>query len=262
MKKLLLVLSTLFIVGCSTSSSLISRSQIRTGMIRKDVLRLYGFNIHDSNSLSFSDLPQFTQQPITESQNGDCTRTAYRYWLSDYGQEHPFLLTFESCKLPNYEAVQKEKKRRVDNFNEAAKNDPNLQREMDALCETYQLDPQDREILIELLTINTPNLLPQCMTDYTLIHIQRDENYSGARRTKTGVFESIYGFKRSILHSTGLRANAYGPGIHMNQYGQPVTLKPDWGGVPGEQLRIKQNAYGPGVHMDQYGRPVREYSLP
>jgi hypothetical protein len=60
----------------------------------------------------------------------------------------------------------------------------------------------------------------------------------------------------------GLQIDVFGPGIHMNQYGQPVTLKPDWGGVPGEQLRIKQNAYGPGVHMDQYGRSVREYSLP
>ncbi len=62
--------------------------------------------------------------------------------------------------------------------------------------------------------------------------------------------------------STSLTPNAYGPGIHMNQYGQPVTLRPDFGGVPGEQLQIKENAYGLGVHMDQYGRPVREYSWP
>ena len=48
----------------------------------------------------------------------------------------------------------------------------------------------------------------------------------------------------------------------MNQYSQPVRLRPDFGGVPGEQLQITPNAYGHGVHMDQYGRPVREYSWP
>lgn len=56
-----------------------------------------------------------------------------------------------------------------------------------------------------------------------------------------------------------LRPNAYGPGVHANQYGQAVTVAPDFGGVPGEVLRLNQNAYGPGVHMDQYGRPVREH---
>ena len=60
----------------------------------------------------------------------------------------------------------------------------------------------------------------------------------------------------------GLQVDAYGLGVHMNQYGQPVTVKPDFGGVPGEQLQIKENAYGPGIHMDQYGRPVREHSWP
>jgi hypothetical protein len=59
-----------------------------------------------------------------------------------------------------------------------------------------------------------------------------------------------------------LQINAYGLGVHMNQYGQPVKLWPDFGGVYGEQLQIKQDAYGPGIHMDQYGRPVREYPWP
>lgn len=59
--------------------------------------------------------------------------------------------------------------------------------------------------------------------------------------------------------SDGLQIDAYGPGIHMNRYGQPVRLRPDFGGVEGERLQIQPNAYGPGVHMDQYGRPVREY---
>jgi hypothetical protein len=59
-----------------------------------------------------------------------------------------------------------------------------------------------------------------------------------------------------------LTPNAYGSSPHINQYGQPVTLRPDFGGVPGEQLQIRPNTYGPGVHSDQYGRPVREYPWP
>lgn len=56
--------------------------------------------------------------------------------------------------------------------------------------------------------------------------------------------------------------NAYGLGIHQNQFGQPVTVRPDFGGVPGEFLQLRLDAYGPGIHADQYGRPVREYSWP
>ena len=58
-----------------------------------------------------------------------------------------------------------------------------------------------------------------------------------------------------------LRATAYGLGVHANQYGQAVTVAPDFGGVPGEVLQLNQNAFGPSVHMDQYGRPVRERPL-
>ena len=58
--------------------------------------------------------------------------------------------------------------------------------------------------------------------------------------------------------NNSLKPNAYGLGIHMNRYGQPVKLAPKWGAVPGEVLRIKPDAYGPGVHSDQYGRPVHE----
>lgn len=56
-----------------------------------------------------------------------------------------------------------------------------------------------------------------------------------------------------------LQPDGYGLGTHINRYGQPVQLRPDFGYVPGEQLQIQTDAYGPGVHMDQYGRPVREY---
>lgn len=56
-----------------------------------------------------------------------------------------------------------------------------------------------------------------------------------------------------------IEQNAYGAGLHMDQYGRPTRLSPDFGAVNGEILKIKPNAYGPGIHMDQYGRPVREY---
>jgi hypothetical protein len=56
--------------------------------------------------------------------------------------------------------------------------------------------------------------------------------------------------------------DGYGPGVHRNRFGAPVTLQPDWGGVPGEQLEINIDAYGMGVHSDQYGRPVREKPWP
>ena len=71
-------------------------------------------------------------------------------------------------------------------------------------------------------------------------------------------FDASGGMQQPSGQAESLRPNVYGPNVHENRYGQPVTLEPQGGGVPGEQLRIKQDAYGPGVHMDQYGRPVRE----
>lgn len=64
------------------------------------------------------------------------------------------------------------------------------------------------------------------------------------------------------FHNQGFVPNAYGPGVNKNSYGQAVQLRPDFGGVSGEQLQITPNAYGLGVHSDQYGRPVREYPWP
>ncbi|MBN2512537.1 MAG: hypothetical protein JXB18_06325 [Sedimentisphaerales bacterium] len=67
------------------------------------------------------------------------------------------------------------------------------------------------------------------------------------------------GYTQDFSSTGGLTPNAYGFGVHSNQYGQPIRLRPDYGYVPGETLQIKENAYGLGVHSDQYGRPVREY---
>lgn len=74
--------------------------------------------------------------------------------------------------------------------------------------------------------------------------------------------EANAGVQQAPNHPTSLRPNAYGPGIHQNRFGQPVTLEPQGGGTSGERLQIKPDAYGPGVHMDQYGRPVTEKSWP
>lgn len=70
------------------------------------------------------------------------------------------------------------------------------------------------------------------------------------------------GMQQPIGKGDGWWPNAYGPGIHQNRYGQAVTLEPQGGGVPGEELKIKPDTYGPGIHMDQYGRPVRERPWP
>lgn len=60
----------------------------------------------------------------------------------------------------------------------------------------------------------------------------------------------------------GLEIDAYGLGVHSNEYSQPVKLRPDFGYVEGEHLEIRQDAYGHGVHADQYGRPIREQPWP
>ena len=75
-------------------------------------------------------------------------------------------------------------------------------------------------------------------------------------------FETSVGVEQIPNQPASLRPNAYGPGIHQNRYGQPVTLEPQGGGTSGEILQVKPDAYGPGVHMDQYGRPVTEKSWP
>jgi len=61
-------------------------------------------------------------------------------------------------------------------------------------------------------------------------------------------------------NSTIQQYNAYGPGQHMDQYGNNVSIVPKHGGGGGASNtfnRIERpNAYGPGTGMDQYGRPV------
>ncbi|WP_159918359.1 hypothetical protein [Pantoea sp. 18069] len=86
--------------------------------------------------------------------------------------------------------------------------------------------------------------------DYVRTAIEMDKGYVPPRASA-----------QPQLLNSGFKPNAFGPGVHMNQYGQAVTLQAP-GGAQGEMLQIKPNAYGPGVHMDQYGRPVRERPYP
>jgi hypothetical protein len=71
--------------------------------------------------------------------------------------------------------------------------------------------------------------------------------------------QELYNANQGSVSQT---TSSYGSGVYMNRYGQPVTLRPDFGSVQGELLKIKPDVYGPGIHSDQYGRPVREYPLP
>lgn len=63
----------------------------------------------------------------------------------------------------------------------------------------------------------------------------------------------------NIYSIPDIKQDAYGPGTHMNQFGQPVTVQPMYDNQPYIPNSVIQtpNAYGPGIHMDQYGRPVQ-----
>ena len=48
--------------------------------------------------------------------------------------------------------------------------------------------------------------------------------------------------------------DAYGLGVHSDQYGRPYTTEPG--------IQLQQNTYGLGQHSDQYGRPVHPKPYP
>ena len=68
-------------------------------------------------------------------------------------------------------------------------------------------------------------------------------------------FAYDYGYSNSTIK----KENAYGYGVHQDQYGRAVTIQPNTGysnGYSDPGLKIKENTYGYGQHSDQYGRPV------
>ena len=62
----------------------------------------------------------------------------------------------------------------------------------------------------------------------------------------------------AFMASPVIRENVFGPGIHQNQFGQPVKYHvPNWpANEPTQFLQVKPNVYGPGIGQDQFGRPV------
>ena len=62
----------------------------------------------------------------------------------------------------------------------------------------------------------------------------------------------------AFMASPVIQENVFGPGIHQNQFGQPVKYHvPNWpANEPTQFLQVKPNVYGPGIGQDQFGRPV------
>ncbi len=174
MKKLSITLCLVFFVGCA-KDNLPLRNQVHTGMTYTQVQELYGFVSGDPNTYNL--IPSFAQHPLGEQESGKCRNTKYRYWFTYGGVSSPFLLTFQSCRLPNYDGVQTEKNRRIDNLKQVLENYPEFKKEVDVFCEDNQLDAEGKEILFEGLALSlykdTP--LPQCVTDQTLIEITLDQ---------------------------------------------------------------------------------------
>jgi len=167
----------------------------------------------------------------TESQQG-YDLAQYRGWFSYDGKAlYPYLLTFEL-----YPWITKEQ------------------------CQSYAAqnnitDPNKLSELYMIIALRPSKLIQIDLDENTLQQILIGKQNSSMNQISLN--QQIY-----TTNPPPLKIDAYGPGVHMNQYGQPVKLRPDFGGVPGETLKIQPNAYGPGVHMDQYGRPVREYPWP
>lgn len=227
MKRLLLVFVLAFVIGCNVQPSPAPPiARLRFGMQQYDVEEICG------KSLTFVSLEQI---PDT---NG-CSKGIYRMWsyrpndpktiwgtYSILQSKTPFKLTF--VIYPPLTTAQ---------------------------CTAY----------IVKNNISEPNEVEQIMS---LVGYQVSKLIKVEEDTTQVMIETAREQTRAIQQNSDaqnqhiLTPNAYGPGVHSNRYGQPVKLRPDFGGVPGEVLQITPDAYGLGVHSDQYGRPVREYLWP
>ena len=97
--------------------------------------------------------------------------------------------------------------------------------------------------------------LVYCLTFWALDESDRQKagfSQSSGTATKTSISDD------DVMLNSGIQENAYGPGIHQDQYGRPVQYHvPNWpANEPTQFLEVKPDAYGPGVGMDQFGRPV------
>ncbi len=138
-----------------------------------EVWELYGYDRNDP--LNTYKKVKYALIEEEEEDTGKCTFATHRYWFKNTkpsAGDHPYLLTFISCRLPNYDEVQEEINRRRELF----ENDPKLKKEIDALCEEYPIKPEHRDILIEFLYIYINRPLPQCMSDKILIKIASEQS--------------------------------------------------------------------------------------
>jgi hypothetical protein len=170
MKKIAVIICLVFCAGC-TQQNLPLRAQVQLGMSIGEVWQLYGYD--KIEPLETYKKVKYTL--VEERDTEKCTFTTHRYWFKDTrpsAGNQPYLLTFISCRLPNYDEVQVERNRRRELF----ENDPVLKRKLDAFCEKYPVDSKDRDKLVELIHIYINDPLPQCMSEKMLIEISDDKS--------------------------------------------------------------------------------------
>ena len=170
MKKIAVIICLVFCAGCA-QQNLPLRDRVQLGMSIGEVWQLYGYDKNEP--LETYKKVKYTL--VEERDTGKCTFSTQRYWFKNtkpFAGNQPYLLTFISCRLPNYEEVQEERKRRRELF----ENDPNLKKKLDAFCQKYPVDSENRDIVIELLHIYINDPLPQSMSEKMLIEITDDKS--------------------------------------------------------------------------------------
>lgn len=170
MKKIAVITCLVFCAGCS-KPNLPLREQVHLGMSIEQVWQLYGYDKNEP----LKTYRKIKYTLIEKRDTGKCIFATHRYWFKNttpYTPNQPYLLTFLSCRLPNYDVVQKEINRRRELF----ENDPKLKKELDALCEEYPIESEHRDTLIELLYIYINRPLPESMSDKMLITIVPEQS--------------------------------------------------------------------------------------
>jgi len=170
MKKIAIITCLVVCAGCS-KPNLPLRDQLHLGMSIGEVWQLYGYDRNEP--LNTYRKVKYTL--IEERDTEKCTFATHRYWFKNTKPStpnQPYLLTFISCRLPNYDVVQEEINRRKELF----ENDPKLEKEIDALCEEYPVESEHRDTLIELLYIYIDRPLPKSMSDKMLIKIADEQS--------------------------------------------------------------------------------------
>jgi len=158
------------------------RSQIRTGMTFMQVQKVFGVYIDHNQPDAmdvYSNKLYSTFELVSETEVGRCMNKTYRCWLTPdregektFPKSQPYLLTFQACKLANFEKVQKQCEEIVST---SIKAHPKKEIINSMFKEWNIFDPVDKAILLSLLGLLEPDLaenLPRTMTDDTLKKIE------------------------------------------------------------------------------------------